>query len=96
VGGCPDGNLGGKMKVRMNIGGQVVEAEKVDYKPIEEPWSLYRLEDGTTVKLKLVVSEVFRLPHPDPVTGLPQLMVRSSNIISVEPPQIPLPKKEVN
>ena len=84
------------MKVRMYIGGQAVEAEKVDYKPIEEPWSLYRLEDGTTVKLKLVVSEVFRLPNPDPVTGLPQLVVRSSNVISVEPPQISTPKKEVN
>ena len=84
------------MKLKMNIGGQVVEAEKIECKPIEEPWSIYRLEDGTIVKLKLVVSDVFKLPHPDPLTGLPQLMVRSSNVISVEPPEPPLSKKEVN
>lgn len=84
------------MKVKMNIGGQVVEAEKMNYKSIEEPWSTYRLEDGTTFKLKLVVSDVFKLPHHDPVTGLPQLIVRSSNVISIEPPEAPLSKKEIN
>jgi hypothetical protein len=84
------------MKVKLNLGGQVVEAEKMTCNPIQEPWSIYRLEDGTIVKLKLVVSDVFKLPHPDPVTGLPQLIVRSSNVISVEPPEAPLTKREVN
>ncbi|MCJ7503016.1 MAG: hypothetical protein MUP80_08150 [Acidobacteriia bacterium] len=84
------------MKVKMNIGDQVVEAEKMTFNPIEEPWSLYRLEDGTTVKIKLVVSDVFKLPSRDPVTGLPQLIIRSSNIASVEPPEAPPSKREVN
>jgi len=82
-------------KVKMNLGGQAVEAQAMEFTPVEEQWSRYRLEDGTIVKLKLVVSDVFKLPAPDPVTGLPQLMVRSSNIISVEPPEPPLSKREV-
>lgn len=83
-------------KVKMNLGGREVEAESMAFNAIEEPWSLYRLEDGTTVKLKLVVSDVFKLAIPDPVTGLPQVVVRSSNIMSVEPPETPLSKREVN
>jgi hypothetical protein len=84
------------MKVKLNLGGQVVEAEKMDCKVIDEPWSVYKLDDGTTLKLKLVLSDVFKLPHADPVTGLPQLIVRSGNVMSVEPPEIPLAKREVN
>jgi hypothetical protein len=88
---------GGRMqKVKMNLGGRVVEAERMTFKAMDEPWSLYRLEDGSLVKLKSVVSEVFKLPIADPVTGFPQIIVRSSNIISVEPPEPPLAPHEVN
>jgi len=82
-------------KVKMNVGGQTVEAEVMSFNMVEERWSIYRLEDGTRFKLKLVVSDVFKLPSKDPVTGLPQLIVRSSNVISVEPPDTPLSKKEI-
>lgn len=82
-------------KVKVNVGGKPVEGEIVSFTPMEEHWSVYRLEDGTTFKLKLVVSDVIKLPTVDPVTGLPQLMVRSSNIISIEPPDTPLSKREV-
>lgn len=83
-------------KVTMNLGGRSVEAEKVEFNTVEEPWSLYKLEDGTVVKVKPVVSDVFRLPGNDPVTGLPQILVRSANIISVEPPETPPSKREVH
>jgi hypothetical protein len=63
-------------KVKMNIGGHPVEAESMSYKPLEEPWSSYRLDDGNIVKIKLVVSDVFKLPTPDPLTGLPQYIGR--------------------
>ncbi len=82
-------------KVKLNVGGQTVEAEVMSFVPEEEPWSVYRCEDGTKFKMKLVVSEVFKLPEKDPITGFPQLMVRSSNIISVEPSNMPLSKKEI-
>jgi len=49
------------MKIKMNLGGNAIEAEKMEFKPIEENWSLYRLEDGTVVKIKLIVSDVFKL-----------------------------------
>ncbi len=82
-------------KVKMKIGGNPVEAESLTFKPIDEPWSTYKLDDGSVIKLKLVVSDVFKLPTPDPVTGLPQFLVRSSNVMSVEPPEVPIAKREV-
>ena len=83
-------------KIKMNLGGQIVEAESVSCKPIDEPWSTYRLEDGSVIKLKLVISDVFRLPNVDPLTGLPQYIVRSSNVMSVEAPEPPLSKREIH
>lgn len=82
-------------KVKMNLGGQVLEAESVTAKVIDEPWSTYKLGDGSIIKLKLVLSDVFKLPQPDPITGLPQYIVRSSNVMSVEPPEAALSKREV-
>ena len=92
---CVYGMDGMSKKIRINIGNQSAEAESMEFTPIDEQWSRYRLEDGTIVKIKIVASEVFKLPQPDPITGLPQLIVRSSNVMSVEPPDRPLSKKEV-
>ena len=72
--------------MKLNLGGKAVEAEKMDFKPIDENWSLYRLEDGTVVKLRLIVSEIFKLPGADPLTGMPQFLAKSSNVMAVEPP----------
>ena len=74
------------MKINLNLGDKVVEAEKIDFNPIAENWSLYRLEDGSVVRLRLVVSEIFKLPGSDPVTGMPQYLAKSTNIMAVEPP----------
>jgi hypothetical protein len=73
-------------KITLNLGGQSVLAEQVNFAVLEDAWCSYRLEDGTTVKLKPVVAEIYKLPIKDPVTGLDQFMIKSSNIASVEPP----------
>lgn len=80
------------MKINLNLGEKVVEAEKIDFNPIAENWSLYRLEDGSVVRLRLIVSEIFRLPGSDPVTGMPQYLAKSTNIMAVEPPSSSMTK----
>jgi hypothetical protein len=82
-------------KVRMNLGGQSVEAEMMVFKAIEEPWSLYKLDDGTTLKVKIVLSDVYKIPIPDPLTGLPQFIIRASNVLSVDVADQPS-KKEIH
>lgn len=82
-------------KVKMNIGGKMVEGESMTFKATEEPWTIYKLDDGSIIKLRPVVSDIFRLAVKDPVTGLPQYMIRASNVVSVEPPDVPLSKQEI-
>ena len=77
------------MVVKLNIGGKRVDAEKMDFNTLSDAWSSIRLEDGTVIKIKVVASEVYRLPGVDSLTGAPQFLVKSSNVLSVEPPSNP-------
>lgn len=54
-----------------------------------EPWSEYRLDDGTRVKVKVVVQKIFRILKADgtpEVTpdGDPHVMVRSVTHVTTE------------
>lgn len=80
-------------KLVVDVGGQKVDAEAVEFSPLAEPWSQYQLADGTVVKIKLVVSEILQLGIKDPVTGQPQYLIKSSNVASVEPSR---PKVGIN
>jgi hypothetical protein len=48
--------------MRINLDGKEVEAEPVEFEVAEEPWQVLRLKDreGTLLRLKLVVTDVFR------------------------------------
>jgi hypothetical protein len=81
--------------VKLNLGGKTIEAESLSYRPLNEPWSSYQLDDGSIIKLKIVISDVFKLPTPDQLTGLPQYIVRSSNVMSVEPQESVASKRKV-
>ncbi|MDP1720295.1 MAG: hypothetical protein Q8L08_04765 [Candidatus Nanopelagicaceae bacterium] len=53
-----------------------------------EYWNEYLVEDGTVVKIKLVVSEVLRLDGQfDPNTGDPIYIIQSTNITNVSAPE---------
>ena len=81
------------MNTKLNLGGEVIEAEKMDFEPIEENWNLYRLDDGTIVKIKLIVSDIFKLASTDPLTGVHQFVAKSSNVMTIDQPT---PKNEVH
>ena len=67
-------------------GGQPIEGEEVEFKVVSEPWCTYQLDDGYTVKLKLIVSQVVRTNQRD-ADGNPVYIVRSSNVLAVSPPE---------
>lgn len=55
--------------------GQMVDATIVDFEAERENFSVYILHDGTTLKIKPVLTEVFRIdgayqPNGDPVYGV--------------------------
>ena len=58
----------------------IAEGEDVDFEEVEERWNVYRLKDGTTLKVKLVLTGVKRLKKHNP-DGSPIYVIQSQNIV---------------
>ena len=71
--------------VEINIQGQVVRGVVVNVKESTERWSLVLMEDGTTVRLKPVVTEAFRTEQFNE-EGQPVYIVKSTNVMTVDAP----------
>ncbi len=75
-----------EMKIRLP-NGREVEAEQVDFEVVREDWNEYKLEDGTVLKFKAIVTDIIRTEEYDPSTGNPIYHVRSTNILRVKVPE---------
>ena len=64
------------------LNGVEMKGEAVRFEMVEEPWTKYKLPDGTVLRLKLVVTDVIRLPGAP--AGEQQYAVRSGNIMAVD------------
>ncbi len=73
-------------KTRINIGDRTIEAEDMEFTTGREDWNEYQVEDGHTVRIKLVVSSILRTADRDP-QGNPVYIVQSTNIVKVLPPE---------
>lgn len=60
----------------------LAEAEDVDFIEEKENWNVYRLSDGTILKVKLVLTGVKRLKKWNP-DGTPIYVINSQNIVRV-------------
>ena len=58
----------------------VIEAEDLDFTEESEQWNTYKLSDGTTLKIRLIVREVKRLKKWKP-DGTPIYMINSMNVV---------------
>jgi len=72
---------------RVNFQGVMRDATIVDFEADKESFSTYILHDGTTLKLKAVLTEVLRIeglyqPNGDPVYG-----VQATQVVSVIAPE---------
>ncbi len=63
---------------------------EVAFSPLLEEWNIYKLKDGTRIKVKLIVTVVQRVTNVYDQFGDPMYIVSSSNVIS------PIPKKVVS
>ena len=82
------------MKIR-SPDGRLLEVEDVDFKSEKEDWNIYKLSDGATLKIKVVMRNVYRTENFDPTTGDPIYHVTSTNIVSViVPPNLKLHAKK--
>lgn len=62
--------------------GKEIEGEELEFETEKEAWNIYKIEDGTTIKMKLIVSNIFRAK--DIIvkeTGEPLYVVRHGPVI---------------
>jgi hypothetical protein len=74
--------------VKVKIKDEVVDGEELEFEPLRESWNEYRCEDGTYVRLKVVVSKITRLAKVDS-QGTPMHQVLSTNVLAVTVPTKP-------
>jgi len=67
-------------------GGKEVEALSIRFKSIKEEWNEYDLEDGTTLRMKAVVSDIVRVDGHYDQEGNPVYLVKSGNMVVVSSP----------
>lgn len=58
----------------------IMEGEDVDFQEERERWNVYKLSDGTTLKVRIIVTGVKRLKkfRPD---GEPLYIIQSQNVV---------------
>jgi len=72
--------------VKLNFGGEEVDAEIIEVNQSSEKWNDYFLDDGTTLKVKLVVQKVFRVIGKFDHEGNPVYIFYSTNISATNSP----------
>lgn len=71
---------------KINFQGREVDATEVDFQTRREDWNEYQLMDGTVIKMKLVVSGVFRIEGLFDEEGNPVYQIKSTNVPVVKSP----------
>jgi hypothetical protein len=73
-------------KIKINFGGEEVEALPIEINQTSEYWNQYLLDDGTLIKMKLVATKVLRVDGKYDPEGNPLYIIQSTNITSVNAP----------
>lgn len=71
---------------KMNFQGREVDATEVEFQTRKEDWNEYQLMDGTVIKMKLVVSEIFRIDGVYDNEGNPTYQIKSTNVVTTRSP----------
>ena len=66
--------------------GKEVNATEVDFQTRREDWNEYQLMDGSIIRMKVVIGEIFRIDDLYDTEGNPVYQVRSSNVMMVRSP----------
>jgi len=66
--------------------GREVDATEVDFQTRKEDWNEYQLMDGSFIRMKLVVGDIFKVAGEYDDEGNPIYIVRSKNVLMVRSP----------
>jgi len=65
--------------------GRQVLGQEVDFETEKEAWNIYKLADGTTVRIKSVVATIVKLNEYDP-SGNPLYLVNATRAVVTDVP----------
>lgn len=63
--------------------GEMVDATQLGHRATGEHWNEYLFDDGTVARVKLVVTNVYRLDGQRDQKGQPVYLIESTNVIAV-------------
>jgi len=72
--------------IKINYGGEMVEATQAEINQSSEYWNQYLLDDGSIIKIKLVATNALRVEGKFDDEGNPVYLVKSTNIMSIKSP----------
>ena len=75
------------MTEKITWNGQDVEAEEVDIVSASEPWNTYLLEDGTTLRTRMIVTRVMMVRGVQNDQGFPFYVWAKQTISDVRAPE---------
>lgn len=73
-------------KRKVEFMGRQVEATSMPYQSGGEHWNEYLIDDGSVVRVKLVVTEIMRIDDEYDAEGNPVYLVKSANVMAITAP----------
>ena len=73
--------------IKMPYQGKMVDAEEMIVERSQEEWNTYVLDDGTVIRLKVVVLRVAKVPGEYDDEGNEVFIVKSNNVVVVDTPE---------
>lgn len=73
-------------RVKIQLGGAQREVEVIPVNAQQETAATYLLADGTTLSMRTVVVQVYRVPGQFDAEGNPAYVVKSQNIVTAQSP----------
>jgi len=71
---------------KISFQGREVDATEIEFQTRKEDWNEYQLMDGSAIKMKLVVSLIFRIDGMYDDVGNPVYQIKSTNLPVVRSP----------
>ncbi len=72
--------------VELKIGDKTVAGTLVDFETVREEYNTYKLSDGSTIRMKTVVTNIIRTEEFTP-SGEPVYIVNSQNVLVADVPE---------
>ena len=73
--------------IKVSFEGKIAEGLDMDFKTIKEEWNEYQVNDGTIIRMKVVVTNIAKLTDKYDKEGNPIYLVKSSNVLSISAPE---------